>query len=95
MVAPTDRRDDRVYVYTERSSRRLVARPIAAIDRCDRSRDRSLRRSLRVNTPSEYRARDNLQAHQAASIATKISITSGDYHDQFNSPKNYSVVERH
>jgi len=30
MIAPTDRRDDRMYVYTVRSSRRSVARPIAA-----------------------------------------------------------------
>jgi len=30
MIAPTDRRDDRMYVYTVRSSRRSVAWPIAA-----------------------------------------------------------------
>jgi len=30
IVAATDRRDDRVYVYTVQSSRRSVARPIAA-----------------------------------------------------------------
>jgi len=30
MIAPTDRRDDRMYVYTVRSWRRSVARPIAA-----------------------------------------------------------------
>ena len=67
MVAPIDRRDDRMYVYTVRSSRRSsrrsvarsvarpIARPIAPTDRRDDRvyvyTLRSSRRSHRVNTP--------------------------------------------
>ena len=35
MVAPTDRRDDRMYVYTVRSSRRSIAAIGRETDRCD------------------------------------------------------------
>jgi len=55
MIAPTDRRNDRMYVCTVRSLRRSVARPIAAIGRryepmiaCKLMFTRSIARSHRV-----------------------------------------------
>jgi len=85
MIAPTDRRDDRMYVYTVRSSRRSVAAIGRVTDRRDdRSRDRSPRRSPRVNTPLQatqfWRNWDdsNVSIRTEATLRGKASRISAD-----------------